>query len=122
MPPLITQSKDVEQFFIPDSQPTFITQQKSKGLTVLISRRTETSLNDCILLIPSADPGFDWIFSYDIAGFITEYGGANSHMAIRAGELNIPAVIGAGKKLFDKISSAKFIEIDAGLKQVNILK
>ena len=50
-----------------------------------------------ILFVPSADPGFDWIFTRGIAGFVTQFGGANSHMAIRASELGIPAVIGAGE-------------------------
>ena len=31
---------------------------------------------------------------------ITKYGGANSHMAIRCSELNIPAAIGVGEKNF----------------------
>ncbi len=122
LPPLITKSRDIENFFVPDSQPTFITQLKVKSNVALVTSRSEEDLSGKILLIPAADPGFDWIFSHNIAGFITEYGGANSHMAIRAGELNIPAVIGAGQKLFNRISAAEFIEIDAALKQVNILR
>ena len=102
MPPLITKPRDVEEFFVFDSQPTFITQRKVIGSTLLLDGRdhTQDDLNDKVVLIPAADPGFDWIFSHNIAGFVTEYGGANSHMAIRAGELNMPAVIGAGQKLF----------------------
>ena len=52
------------------------------------------------MLIPSADPGYDWIFAQGIAGFVTMFGGVNSHMAIRAAELNVPAVIGAGEAYF----------------------
>ena len=44
------------------------------------------SLRNKIVLIEGADPGFDWIFSQNIAGLITKYGGANSHMAIRSAE------------------------------------
>ena len=33
---------------------------------------------------------------------VTQYGGANSHMAIRCAELGIPAVIGAGEKSFEE--------------------
>ena len=55
------------------------------------------NLAGAIVCIPGADPGYDWIFSQGIAGLITAFGGANSHMAIRAAELGIPAVIGAGE-------------------------
>jgi hypothetical protein len=51
-------------------------------------------------------PGFDWLFAYPIAGLITAWGGANSHMAIRAGELDLPAVIGAGEVLYRRWSSS----------------
>ena len=36
-------------------------------------------------------------------GLITKYGGMGSHMAIRCAELNIPAAIGCGHKIFDSI-------------------
>ena len=41
-----------------------------------------------------------FLFSYRIRGLITKYGGINSHMAIRCNELNIPAAIGVGDKIF----------------------
>lgn len=75
-----------------------------------------------IILISSADPGYDWIFSHRIGGFITMYGGANSHMAIRAGELLIPAVIGVGAKDFEKYAKAQILEIDAAGKCTRILR
>ncbi len=123
LPPLITNARDAEEFFVPDSQPTFVTQERGRGEVAVIGRQLQTErLDGKILLIPSADPGFDWIFSHRIAGFVTEYGGANSHMAIRAGELRIPAVIGAGQKLFAQMLQAEMIEIDAALKQVRVLR
>lgn len=75
-----------------------------------------------IVMIESADPGYDWIFAPGIKGLITMYGGANSHMAIRAGELGIPAVIGAGAKRFEQYRQAEVVEIDALLKTVRILR
>ena len=42
-----------------------------------------------IVLIPSADPGYDWLLARGIAGLITMFGGANSHMAVRAAECTI---------------------------------
>lgn len=79
-------------------------------------------MRDRIVLIPSADPGYDWIFSRRIKGFITMYGGVNSHMAIRAGELSIPAVVGVGAKSYEMYKEAQVLEIDAGGKLVRILK
>ena len=75
-------------------------------------------LKDKIVLIENADPGFDFIFSYNIKGLITKYGGANSHMAIRCLELNIPAIIGLGTRDFDKVKNMKTIEYDCEQKTV----
>jgi phosphoenolpyruvate-protein kinase (PTS system EI component) len=79
-------------------------------------------MEEKIVLIPSADPGYDWIFSHKIKGFITMFGGANSHMAIRAGELGIPAVVGVGKKKFEQYKNASVIEIDAQGKTIKVLR
>ena len=65
-----------------------------------------------IVLIPQADPGYDWLFSHKIKGLITKYGGANSHMAIRAAEIGLPSVIGVGEKIYEKLVMAKIVEID----------
>ena len=43
-------------------------------------------------------------------------------MAIRAGELLVPAVVGVGEKAFLKYKSAKMLEIDAMGKLIRILK
>ena len=122
LPPLIASEQDVESFMIPDAQPTYITQLRTHGRVLPVNEAGEEDMTDAILLIPSADPGFDWIFSHRIKGFVTEYGGANSHMAIRAGELQLPAVIGAGQKLYARIAMAKEIEIDGALKKVSLLR
>ena len=125
LPPIITTPDDVMCFYYPDSEPNYITSGAVKGEVVIIEGSEgleNNSFSGKILLIPSADPGFDWIFSYGIGGFITMYGGANSHMAIRAGELGMPAVVGVGTKEFDKFKSAKSIEIDCTAKFIRILK
>jgi phosphoenolpyruvate-protein kinase (PTS system EI component) len=71
-----------------------------------------------IVLIESADPGFDWIFTCGIKGLVTAYGGANSHMAIRANELHIPAAIGVGEAFFKEIMKKKILTLDCLKRQI----
>jgi hypothetical protein len=42
-------------------------------------------------------------------------------MAIRAGELGLPAVIGAGEALYQRWRSAKRLRIDCAGRQVEVL-
>ena len=64
------------------------------------------------MLIDSADPGWDWIFSFDIKGLVTKYGGPNSHMAIRCAEYNILCVLGLGDSLYDELLEFKLLNIN----------
>lgn len=121
LPSLIINCDDVLAFHVPKSEPNFIT-QKSVISEIKTIYNAKDSLKDSILIIPNADPGYDWIFLHDIAGLITMYGGINSHMAIRAGELGIPAVIGAGETLYNKWSTANVLKIDCANKQVTIIR
>lgn len=121
LPALITDASDVFGFRVPGSDPNFITMGQATG-RVAFPDHDRQSLRGTILLIPSADPGFDWIFATGIAGFITMFGGANSHMAIRAAELGVPAVIGAGETLFNTWSKAGSLELDCANRQVKVLR
>lgn len=122
LPPLLTSAEEVWQFYYPDAEPNFITMKRTEGTTVVLdSRIEEADIADRIVLITSADPGYDWIFSHHIRGLVTMYGGANSHMAIRAGELGIPAAVGVGEKQYEKYRKARALEIDAMSKTVRIL-
>jgi adenylylsulfate kinase-like enzyme/phosphohistidine swiveling domain-containing protein len=120
LPPVITSSDDVFAFHLPKSRPNFIT-QKSVTAPVASVHDPADKFTGRILFVPSADPGFDWIFSRGISGFITQFGGANSHMAIRASELGVPAVIGAGETLFRLWESARKLSIDCTNEKVLII-
>ena len=117
---MIARSEDVWGFEWPETSPNFITQKQVTAPVIGYEMRDK--LENSIICIPSADPGYDWLFAYPIAGLITAWGGANSHMAIRAGEMELPAVIGAGEMLYRRWSEAQCLHIDCAGRRVNVLK
>ena len=124
LPPLITKAEDFYAFFIPKTLPNFIGNGKIEAEVVYLehSKTTDGSLlSGKIVLIEQADPGFDWIFNYNIGGLITAYGGPNSHMAIRASEFNLPTSIGVGESLFNQLKFARLVRLDCAAHQLTVL-
>lgn len=119
LPPLLWKKEQVYSFSLPDGTPNFITQNSCTADAVALP--SQEDIQGKLVLIRGADPGYDWIFSHNIAGFVTAYGGANSHMAIRAAEFGLPAVIGIGEKQFVRLSQAKRLRIDCRNRVVQIL-
>jgi phosphohistidine swiveling domain-containing protein len=104
------------------SHPNFITHKTITAVcTCLLAGQAAPGLKGKIVLIESADPGFDWIFAQQIGGLITKYGGANSHMAIRCAEFGIPAAIGCGEQRFEVLMSANQILLDCAAGLINPL-
>ena len=118
LPPLITNPEEVFAFFSSKVIPNFITQKLAIGKAIELDSTTQQNLQGSIVLIKSADPGYDYLFTKNIAGFITCYGGSNSHMAIRASELQIPAVIGVGEHAYQAYANASKIQIDCQAQRI----
>ena len=72
-------------------------------------------------MIPQADPGYDWLFGRQIAGLITKFGGANSHMAIRAAEFNLPAALGIGETQYRVLAQSFELELDPANKMIRAI-
>jgi len=120
LPPIIAAPEQVFAFHLPPSQPNFITRKCITAPVASVGDPPEAFAGR-ILFVPSADPGFDWIFTRGISGFVTQFGGANSHMAIRASELGIPAVIGAGEALYQRWQAAQKICLDCTNQKVLLI-
>ena len=123
LPDFINKSEDIYLFYLSVSTGNFVTNKICTGKVVEYKKnKRNKNYEDCIVLIENADPGFDFLFSHNIKGFISKYGGANSHMSIRCLELGIPAIIGIGQKNYDDIKKSKFIQFDCKqkiLKKIN---
>jgi phosphoenolpyruvate synthase/pyruvate phosphate dikinase len=122
IPDIILSPKDIYIQKLNTTNPNYITDKKSISKIVIFSKKLNLKkLKNNIICIESADPGYDFIFSHDIKGLITKYGGYNSHMAIRCSELSIPAVIGLGEEKFSALKNKTLIEIDCKNKKINYL-
>lgn len=120
LPPLITKDENIFSYDLPNSRPNFIT-RKSVTTTVVTDLSDTEKMGNAIIFIPNADPGYDWIFTHNIAGFVTAYGGVNSHMSIRASELGLPAIIGAGEQLYHQWRMANILHIDCMNQRVEVV-
>lgn len=115
MPPIILRPDDIFAFRLPEEEPSFVTNLRAEGPLVVVDNDlppTREQVAGKIVAIYNADPGFDYLFALGIAGLITAYGGPNSHMAIRASEFSIPAVMGIGSKRFRALAAGRIMEID----------
>jgi glutamine kinase len=118
LPHLICETKDIDVVRLPLGHPTFITGQSVTAPARRLDIEGAQSIDGCIVLIESADPGFDWIFSHAIIGLVTKYGGANSHMAVRCAEFGLPAAIGCGERLYETLAGTAVIELNAAARRV----
>jgi phosphohistidine swiveling domain-containing protein len=120
LPHLICREQDVAVVPLLVGRPNFITKRKVRGEGVWLDSHADSGvdLKGRIVLIESADPGYDWIFSRSPRGLVTQFGGANSHMAIRCAEFGIPAVIGCGEQMFDRIRRSRTVELNCAEERV----
>jgi len=123
LPSIISSKNDFEiisEFF---AKPNFITsKQISKKIIFLNPKNKSQLLENKIIIIENADPGYDWIFAKNPSGLITKYGGMASHMAIRCAEIGIPAAIGCGELLFQKLKISEQVFLDCKNQEISIQK
>jgi hypothetical protein len=122
LPPLIRDPDEAWSFELGAGHPTFVTRKSVVAPTVAGDALRKDHCAGRIVMLESADPGYDWIFTHRIAGLVTLFGGPNSHMALRASELGTAAVIGCGETRYRAWSRARVLEIDAAHHTVNVVR
>lgn len=123
LPHLVRSVDEVLAFQVEKWTPNFISTKRVVAPPANLDADVRAdSLEGKIVLIRAADPGYDWIFGHPISGLITQYGGAASHMAIRAAEFGLPAAIGCGETIFNRLREARIVELDCASKRLNPLQ
>ena len=115
---LIRDAHDIYVIPLHRSAPNFVGSAKVERASILLDPMSPVSsaVFDRIVCMENADPGYDWVFAKGIAGVVTKFGGANSHMAIRCAEFGTPAAIGCGEQTFERIVGAGRIELNCAEK------
>ncbi len=121
---LIRSDRDTHIIPMQRSHPNFIGGVRIEKEIIFLSAYTKNigSLENKIVCIEGADPGYDWIFTHNIAGLITKFGGANSHMSIKCSEFGIPAAIGCGEQTFSRIINSTICLLDCQGKRLQPIK
>lgn len=123
LPALILSTKDLLCFERTPAEPNYVTRRRVTAPPCAVRRDPAgLAIEGKIVAIPAADPGFDWLFSRAPAGLVTRYGGANSHMAVRASEFGIPAAIGVGEDRFRQLSAAHLVELDCRSRRIRAVR
>ncbi len=114
LPHLICGERDVDVIVHEEARPNYVTALSVTASVVPVGAgEVPPGLQGAIAVIEGADPGYDWLFAHGIAGLVTKYGGAGSHMTIRAAEFGIPAAVGCGELLFERVRSARVVELNS---------
>ncbi len=98
-----------------DEQPLFVTKACVRAPVLVADGLPDPErVRGTIVLLERADPGYDGLLALGVAGIVTAYGGANSHMAVRCTELQLPAAIGVGREQLRRLASGRAMTLDCG--------
>jgi hypothetical protein len=123
LPPLIATLRDLRIFHQAQAVANFVgTAEVIAEPCDLETAESPSAVRGRIVLVRQAEPGHDWIFAHAPAGLVTAYGGANSHTTIRTAELHLPAAIGVGESLFEKLRRAGVLRLDCAGRRVEIIR
>ncbi len=118
LPDMVFNVGDIDVIDIDQVEPDFITDKTVRAEILYYDDIHDRELDGKIVLLTKSNSGFDWLFTRDIKGIITKYGNKNSNIARKCKDYGIPAVIGCGEKLFQRIVMMNQVELDCGSKKI----
>ena len=120
LPNIILNKNDIYFFEEKKASPTFVTRKWITSKFIVINKLSKKlNLDNKIVCIENADPGYDFIFNYKINGLITAFGGPNSHMSIRCNEFSVPAAIGVGERKFQQLLKKSMLYLNCEKKMLS---
>ena len=114
MPALIDADTRLDAVVVPPGQPVYLGRGRVAGPVrpIGLHTRVGAAIAGAVLLLERCEPGFDWVFAHAPAALVTAFGGPNAHVALRAHELGVPALLGVGPEALRRMADAGSIEID----------
>ena len=125
LPSLVFNHHDFNLVQYRTARPNYITTLVVKSNLIDLDKLEQENygkVSGKVILLENADPGYDWIFSKNITGLITRFGGVASHMAIRCAEFKIPAAIGCGEVIYKELQLKTVIELNCKEKSIRYIK
>ncbi len=116
LPDVIINVGDMDVIDIDEEIPDYLTDQCVSGEVAYYDEGHDVDVTGKIVLLSKVTLAYDWIFTKDIKGIITKKDSKDSRIAKRCRELNIPAALGCGEKLFNAVLLMKNVELDCGKK------
>jgi len=105
-------------------RPSFITERSVVAQSLVLeptSSAMREQVRGKIVVTEAAEPGMDWLFAYGVVGLITRYGGRNSHMATRCAEFQLPAAIGCGAGIMERLARGGLVRLDCTAKTIELI-
>ncbi len=113
---------NLEVITFSEAMPSYITTSTVKAHVCVLERLgVKADVRGAIVLLPNADPGYDFLFHSGAVGIITKVGGPASHMCIRSIELQMPACIGCGESVYQRLATAHSALLDCSTRQIIVL-
>lgn len=122
LPETLSKKSNLGMIISSSARPTYITSRVVSAPIIILKSTEDVPEPGSIVVLPQADPGYDYIFSYGIVGLITRSGGPASHMTIRTTEMSIPSCIGCGESTYNMLLNRKnsIVTLDCSSKEIRI--